>query len=55
MSGVSFVDIWEIGTSSTVVREVGTVTSFAGIADFEVRTSIADVGAFGSSASIEDV
>ncbi len=43
MPGVSFASTWEIGISSTGVREFGTVTSLAGGGDLGVRASIADV------------
>ncbi len=48
-------DTWEIRTSSTVVREFGSVTSLAGVGDLGVRASMADVGDLGISVSLEDV
>ncbi len=54
MPGVSFAGAWEIGTPSTVVRELWTVTSVAGDEDLRVRASIADVEVLGSSAPLED-
>ncbi len=55
MPGESFAGTWEIGASSTVVREFGTVTSLAGVGDLELRAFIAAVEALGSSESLEDV
>ncbi len=55
MSGISFVITGEIGTSSTVVREFGTVTSFAGAGDLGVRASIAVTADLGVGESLEDI
>ncbi len=52
--GASFVGTWEIGTSSTVVREFWSATSLASVGDRGVRASIVDVDALGGSASLED-
>ncbi len=54
MPGVSFAGTWEIGTSSTVVREFRTATSLASVGKLGVRASIVDVDALGGSASLED-
>ncbi len=54
MPGVSFAGTWEIGTSSTVVREFKTATSLASAGELGVRVSIIDVDSLGGSASLED-
>ncbi len=54
MPGVSFSGTWEIGTSSTVVREFRTAASLASVGEFAVGASIVDVDALGGSASLED-
>ncbi len=51
----SFAGTWEIGVSSTVVREFGTVKCLARVGDLELRASIADVEALESSESLEGV
>ncbi len=50
--GVSVVGTWEIGTSSTVVRVFGTVTSLAGVGDLGVGASLADVWRIGAATSL---
>ncbi len=50
MPGVSFAGAWEIGTSSTVVREFRS----ASVGELGVRASIVDFYAVGGSASLED-
>ncbi len=52
--GVSFAGTWEIGTSSTVVREFRSATSLASVGELGVRASIVDVDALGGSVSLED-
>ncbi len=54
MPGVSFAGTWEIGTSSTVVREFMSATSRASVGELGVRASIVDVDALRGSASLED-
>ncbi len=50
MPGVSFAGTWEIGTSSTVVRDSRTATSLASVGKLGVRASIVDVDSLGGSA-----
>ncbi len=54
-SGVSFAGTWEIGASSTVVREFGTVAPLTGVGILGVRESIADFEAHGVFESLENV
>ncbi len=53
--GVSCANTWEIGTTSTGVREFGTVASLTGNRYLWVRASITDNEALGESVSLEDV
>ncbi len=49
---LSFAGTWEIGTSSTVVRVFGAVTSLAGVGDLGVGASLADVWRIGAAKSL---
>ncbi len=55
MLGVSFAGTWEIGTSSTVVWEFGTLKSLTGVGGLLVGTALADVCRIGIETPLGDL